>query len=291
MVMKWEMIYTNRNECVWKRQDVTIMKPDKSRQQGIQSIEIGARLLQALAQTARPQMLKELAATARMPPAKAHRYLVSFVRMGLVERQADTGLYDLGAFALQLGLGALARLDVVTAAAPALARLCEVTGQTSAIAVWANQGATIVRWLGADTPVAASLRVGSVVPLTRSATGGVFLAYLPPAATRAFVRRELRQNRRAPGPATFAQAYARAARHRRQGYVHTSGFIAGISGLAVPVFDHAGRLALALVALGYAGPFEAGQRRILAELRREAATVAKRLGYEAAKSRPNAGGY
>ncbi|MBS0614850.1 MAG: IclR family transcriptional regulator, partial [Proteobacteria bacterium] len=34
------------------------MKPDKSRQQGIQSIEIGARLLQALAQTARPQMLK-----------------------------------------------------------------------------------------------------------------------------------------------------------------------------------------------------------------------------------------
>ena len=53
---------------------------------------------------------------------------------------------------------------------PALAELREETGQTVALAVWANHGATIVRWLGADTPVSASLRVGAVMPLTRSAS-------------------------------------------------------------------------------------------------------------------------
>ena len=69
-------------------------------QQGIQSIEVGARFSSAGAGPTRPQMLRDLAATAQMPAAKAHRYLVSFARMGLVEQQADTGLYDLGSFAL-----------------------------------------------------------------------------------------------------------------------------------------------------------------------------------------------
>lgn len=260
------------------------MKSRETRQQGIQSIEIGTRLLRALVQAGRPQMLKDLAASAQMPPAKAHRYLVSLARMGLVEQQADTGWYDLGAFALQLGLSALGRLDPVTVAAPVLARLCEVTGQTSAIAVWANQGATIVRWLGADVPVAATLRVGSVMPLTRSATGGVFLAHLSHAVTREIVRREIGENRRrGMGPVTLAEADELAERCRRQGFVHTSEFIPDISGLAVPVFDHGGRLALALVALGYTRPFETDQRRILAALQAATGQVSGRLGFAAAE--------
>ena len=105
-------------------------------------------LLQALAKASRPQMLRDLAAAAGMPPAKAHRYLVSFVRMGLVSQAAETGLYDLGAFALDLGLSALARLDPVAIAATALTELVTEIGQTVALAVWANQGPTIVRWLG-----------------------------------------------------------------------------------------------------------------------------------------------
>src|SRR6185312_12359306 len=97
--------------------------------QGIQSIEVGAALLQALAKASKPQMLRDLAAAAGMPAAKAHRYLVSFGRMGLVEQQAETGLYDLGAFALDLGLSALARLEPVTLAGTALTELSAQIGQ------------------------------------------------------------------------------------------------------------------------------------------------------------------
>ena len=52
-------------------------------QQGVQSVEVGARLLKAIGAASAPLMLKELAAAARMPPAKAHRYLVSLARCGL----------------------------------------------------------------------------------------------------------------------------------------------------------------------------------------------------------------
>src|SRR5690349_19291932 len=119
------------------------IRKNKARQ-GIQSIEVGSALLQALAKASGPQMLKDLAAAAQMPPAKAHRYLVSFIRMGLVEQDVATGLYDLGAFALELGLSALARMEPVNLATPALAELGEETGQTVALAVWANHGATMV---------------------------------------------------------------------------------------------------------------------------------------------------
>ncbi len=248
-------------------------------QQGIQSIEVGARILQVLARTSRPQMLRDLAAEARMPPAKAHRYLVSFTRMGLVEQQAETGLYDLGSFALELGLSALARLEPVTLAAPVLSELREATGQTVALAVWANHGPTIVRWLGADTPVSASLRTGAVMPLTRSATGQTFLAFLPPETTAPWLKRELADNaRQGLTPTGRDEVEQLITQIRRRGFARTNEFIPGISGMAAPVFDHAGALALALVVLGYSKPFEAHAEPISAALREKAEKLSQRNG-------------
>ena len=42
--------------------------------QGIQSIEVGSRILRALAANGRSMMLRDLAKAAGMPAAKAHRY-------------------------------------------------------------------------------------------------------------------------------------------------------------------------------------------------------------------------
>jgi DNA-binding IclR family transcriptional regulator len=52
------------------------------------------------------------------------------MRMGLVEQDANTGRYDLGEFALELGLASLARLDPVRLAGPVLDDLCERIGET-----------------------------------------------------------------------------------------------------------------------------------------------------------------
>jgi DNA-binding IclR family transcriptional regulator len=264
------------------------MSPRKPKpQQGIQSIEVGARLLQVLAGASRPQMLRDLAAAARMPPAKAHRYLVSFARMGLVEQQEETGLYDLGSFALELGLSALARLEPVTASGPALADLREETGQTVALAVWANHGATIVRWLGADTPVSASLRVGAVMPLTRSATGMAFLAFQPQETTAPWLKEELAEDARLGLTAVTREEVDRLiAQTRRRGFARTSEFIPGISGIAAPVFDHTGAMTLALVALGYSKPFEAQIEKISRAVMRTAEILSKRLGSAAGDPTP-----
>ena len=52
---------------------------------GVQSLEIGMGILRAMVNGQRSMMLKDIAAAAEMPASKAHRYLVSLIRAGLVE--------------------------------------------------------------------------------------------------------------------------------------------------------------------------------------------------------------
>jgi DNA-binding IclR family transcriptional regulator len=114
-------------------------------QRGIQSVEVGGRLLQALAHTGRPMPLKELALAAEMPPAKAHPYLVSFGKLGLIAQDTASGHYGLGPLAMQLGLISLQQVDPLRLATARLPELAQALQQTVAIAVWGHHGATIVR--------------------------------------------------------------------------------------------------------------------------------------------------
>src|SRR5208283_5891318 len=85
-------------------------------------------------------MLKTIAAEAGMHPAKAHRYIVSFMRGGAVERDPATGRYRLGAMARQLGIAALQGLDVVRLGNARLPIVRDEMQQTVALAIWAYHG-------------------------------------------------------------------------------------------------------------------------------------------------------
>ena len=54
-------------------------------QRGIGSVEVGGQLLRVLTDADGPMMLRDLAGSAGMTAAKAHPYLVSFMRLGLIE--------------------------------------------------------------------------------------------------------------------------------------------------------------------------------------------------------------
>ncbi|MEP7330027.1 MAG: helix-turn-helix domain-containing protein, partial [Betaproteobacteria bacterium] len=62
-------------------------------QRGIQSIEVGGALLRALVDADTPLPLRELAQRAGMSSARAHPYVVSFGKLGLVEQDPVTGHY------------------------------------------------------------------------------------------------------------------------------------------------------------------------------------------------------
>jgi DNA-binding IclR family transcriptional regulator len=158
--------------------------------QGIQSIEVGAVLLHRLNESPRALSLKELALRSDMSAAKAHRYLVSFCRIGLTMQDTETGHYDLGPFALSLGLTRLARTDALAMARPIARQLRDELDLTVSIAVWGNHGPTLVYWLDSLHPIAVNLKVGAVLPIARSSNGRCFAAYLAKAMVQPLLPKE-----------------------------------------------------------------------------------------------------
>jgi DNA-binding IclR family transcriptional regulator len=228
-------------------------------QAGIQSVEVGFALLQALVQARAPMMLRDLAAAAGMSAAKAHRYLVSFQRLALVVQDANTR-YDLGPAALKLGLASLERMDAVQMARARMDALMQDIGHTLAIAVWGNHGPTIVHWQEPPQAVTANLRLGDVMPLLSSATGRCFAAYAPPKAIATLLKAELAALAKAPRtdcPTNMASAQTLLQDTRLKGLGrvrHT--LLPGIAGFCAPVFDATGHVALGLVSLGAVGSFD-----------------------------------
>lgn len=225
--------------------------------------------------------LKDLARDAGMAPAKAHPYLVSFGQLGLIEQDATTGRYGLGPLAMQLGLISLQQLDPVALATPVIETLAAQTGLTVAMAVWGNRGATIVRVALAATPVHVSMRHGTVMSLRGTASGRLFAAHLPRAEVRAVLRMEAAlEGTRSVGmlDAGFAAELdaIRAAGLARA--VDLS--LPGVSALAAPVFDGAGRMVLALTAIGPGALVDARADGPLARaLRQQAGALSARLGH------------
>ena len=254
--------------------------PDKARA-GIQSVEVGFALLDVLADAVGPLMLRDLAAAAGMSAAKAHRYLVSFQRLGLVVQDAASARYELGPATLRLGLATLSRQDAVKMARERLPTLLESTGHTLALAVWGNHGPTIVHWLESARAPAVNLRLGDVMPLLSSATGRCFLAFGSQGGradrSAPLLALELEQARaqgRSDLPQTPEAVEALVAQTRGTGYgwVHNV-LLPGISGVCAPVFDANGQLALGVLSMGVSASFDTTvQGRCVLDMSRQLST-------------------
>lgn len=227
---------------------------------GIQSVEVGFGLLEALSLAPGPLMLRDLAAAAGMSAAKAHRYLVSFQRLRLVAQDVVSTRYDLGPAALKLGLASLSRLDAVKLARERVGALGERIGHTLALAVWGNHGPTIVHWEESPQAITVNLRLGDVMPLLTSATGRCFAAFLSRDAMAPLLKEEValaQKQGRTDVPASMAQVRALLDEVRQRGAARVVDILLpGIVAFCVPVFDSDGHIVLGLVALGPAGTFD-----------------------------------
>ncbi|KQW44893.1 MULTISPECIES: IclR family transcriptional regulator [unclassified Roseateles] len=238
---------------------------DSKAPRGIQSIEVGGQLLLALAHQGRPMALKDLAREAGMTPAKAHPYLVSFIKLGLVE-QAGGSAYGLGPLALQLGLISLQQYDPIRLATPVIEELALQLGHTVAIAVWGTRGPTIVRVAEGPTPVHISMRHGTVMSLAGTASGRLFAAW----------RAEEAAALGEPMPAKTVTAAVRATGLATS----RDSVVAGVSAAAAPVFEASGRLVLSLTAIGPSASFDTAlEGPLVGALRDAAALLSRRLGH------------
>ena len=259
---------------------------DRGAQRSVQSVEVGGRLLLALAGKPAPMTLKELATRAELSASRAHPYLVSFGRLGLIEQDGVTGRYALGPAAFQIGLACLHQSDPIRAATPAAEALARRIDQAVAIAVWANFGPTIVRLIDGSRPLHVNMRAGTVMAPFGTATGEAFAATLPRreveqalAATYGDDAQRVHAESRQIGR-LLKQAAADLAAH---GLTRATGKpIPGVNAFSAPARDHEGRTVLVITALGPASDFPPDWDGPIAQAVREAAAeVSRRLGWAA----------
>ncbi|KWF58600.1 IclR family transcriptional regulator [Burkholderia pseudomultivorans] len=254
--------------------------PQKA-QRGIQSVEVGGRLLDALARRRKPLGLSELAAAAELSTAQAHTYLVSLTRLALVKRDAITGNYEPGPLSLRLGLMSIERQPAYRAALPHAARLAETVGLSVALSVPGVLGPTIVRIEHGGYPLHVNLHVGSVMSLDTTATGRVFRAFGDPAQLDAMAASQAGAGSTLAGADGTPPAPDARERQAELDAIRARGIersvdlpSPGVSALCVPVLDADGRLQLALTVIGSSGSIDVAWDGPIATALRDAARQA-----------------
>ncbi|WP_213301004.1 IclR family transcriptional regulator [Paraburkholderia sacchari] len=258
-------------------------------QRGIQALDATGELLAALVTAGAPLSLRDLAAAAGMPSAKAFPHLVSLLKTGLLARDA-AGRYEAGPLSLELGLLGLARLSPVREADAELVDLAASTGMSVALAVPGPLGPTVVRLEESPRPLHVSLRPGTVMSLVNTAIGRVFAAWLDDDMRAELLAQDGLRLAGAPSPSPPTQSAAPDPRYaERLAAIRAQRLdtaldnpIPGISTVAAPVFDHTGSVCLVLALMGPSGNFDAASEGDSAQrLSASAERLSRRFGHVA----------
>lgn len=248
---------------------------------GVQSIEVGATLLRALAAGDGPMKLTDLASVTGLSTSRAHKYLASFMRCGLVRQSGPAGRYGIGPLAAELGFAALRTMDVVELAQETLDSLRDELQTVVSLTVWANRGPTIVRRSVHEQSVSLVVQLGAVMTMLTSANGRVFSAYQTRELTAPLIAAELGDRTglaARAGLRTMRDVEALLDSVRAQGFA-TGTMHQGIVGASAPVFDYTGKIVAALTLVAIDGALNLSpQGRPIKTLLKVAADLSSQVG-------------
>lgn len=217
--------------------------------------------------------LKELAAGARLAPSAAHRYLVSLARVGLVQQDGATRLYDLGPSAVVYGLAAIHRSKLLARAKEVQLELRSNLDESTLLAIWGTHGPVIVNVAESSKAIMLTMRVGATMPLLRTATGLVFAAFLPRHVVTPVLQAEIAAGRPHPKMKSPKSLEAGLAEVKEQRLAfHDGNLLPGVRAVASPLFDWGGQLVAVLSAFGLGTSFDPSPEGTIAKKLKAAAS-------------------
>lgn len=252
---------------------------------GVRSIEVGAHLLEVLAASAEPLMLRDLSQRAGVAPAQAHAYLTSLRKLGLVEQEPHTTRYRLGPATLDLGIVRTRNVDPIRLAQDAAMALSAETGLSVALVVWGSFGPTVIQVQEGPDQIHINTKAGTVYSITGTASGRVFAAF----HSSAIVERALAEERGENGSTGRVGSVATLS-DEDVGEIRDAGYatvspppVPGVNALSAPIFDHSGQIQIAITLIGAESVLDTSpESPFLPVLLRFARDVSRKLGADVA---------
>jgi IclR family transcriptional regulator, KDG regulon repressor len=198
----------------------------------LSSVEHALALLGVLSEADGELGVTELSRRLEIGKSSVHALLTTLRDHRWVERR-PSGRYALGLRAFEIGSVAVEQRAGI-ALMPRAERLAQETGEAVSLAVLDGDAAVVVRRIESSQLLRVHLKVGSRMPLQRSASGKVLLAFLAPTATARVMESD----------AALLEELAEI-RWRRYA-VSRDEMVAGVSTIATPVLGPGGMVVAAL---------------------------------------------
>jgi IclR family KDG regulon transcriptional repressor len=263
------------------------MKKD-SNTYNVRAVERATWILSAFDGEHAERGVSEIAQATGLHKATAHRIIMTLLNCGFLERTATGERFRLGLRLVELGLGALRRLDFRQAAFPYMQQLVERFNETCDLGIFDRGRVLYVEVVHSEHSLTVAARVGRHLPVHCTASGRVLLAFLPPEVVEPILS--------APLPAYTEKTITSPTRlreelkaTRQRGYgLDDEEFEAGIRAVSVPIRDIDGNLIAAMSMLGPSNRLTAERISEIAEALVETANaVSAHVLREQLANRPN----
>ena len=135
--------------------------------------------------------ISEIAQAVGLHKATAHRIVTTLVNYGYLERAADGQKYRLGLELTNLGFKVIRRMDLRREALPFMKQLVQEWDETCDLSIFDQGKVFYIEVLRGNRALTIAAAVGQRLPAHCTASGKLFLAYLPPAELDAILNQPL----------------------------------------------------------------------------------------------------
>lgn len=224
--------------------------------------------------------ISDIAQAVGLHKATAHRIVTTLVNYGFLERVADEQKYRLGLELPNLGYKVLRRMDMRREAIPFMKQLVEDWDETCDLSIFDQGKIFYIEVLRGNRALTISAAVGQRLPAHATASGKLFLAYLPENELDVFLSQPLEAHTNHT-IISSDELREQLENFRNQGYsVDCEEYETGVCAVAAPIFNRSGKV---IAALGCPSPMSRmTPERIseIAEAFKEAAkAISQRMGY------------
>ncbi len=217
----------------------------------IQAVDRAIDVLEVLADGG-AMTLSQIATKMGQSPATLYRILCTFQARDIVENDAVTQEWTIGANAFRIGAKFLRRNNVVLSALPAMRHLMETTGETSNLGIEKAGKVVFISQVETNESIRAFFPPGTQAPMHASGIGKALLSTFSDVKLAQYVKEQVLTQFTHKTICTGEDLIGEVKRIRALGYSFDDEEKAvGMRCIAAPIFDHQGQ---AVAGISISGP-------------------------------------